>query len=146
MALRLLITSSIIRALQEVKLMKNRQGSRSIKCLLMAQLSISLLLALILFFFSGEKKAISALLGGLVAIAPSYLFAKKLFRYDGAKFARQIVKSLYWGETLKLVTTIGLFAFIFKWIQINPEVFLLTYTIIVVSHWLAPLFFNKHSE
>ncbi|WED42958.1 ATP synthase subunit I [Legionella cardiaca] len=127
--------------------MKDRRSIGGIKRFLLAQLAASLLITLGLLLIWGEKEAISALLGGLVAIIPSALFAKKLFRHQGARAARQIVKSFYLGEALKIVSTIALFTFVFMSFKIAPLAFFLTYIVVLMSHWFAPLFFaNKQNR
>ncbi|CEK12212.1 ATP synthase subunit I [Legionella hackeliae] len=124
--------------------MKDKRGISGVKRLLAAQLIICLVIALALLLVWGEKESLSALLGGLVAIIPSALFARKLFRYQGARAARQIVKGFYLGEALKIVATIALFTFVFMSFKIAPLVFFFTYIVVLMSHWLAPLFFaNK---
>ncbi|WP_238583832.1 ATP synthase subunit I [Legionella brunensis] len=127
--------------------MKDKRGISGVRRLLLAQLVISLLIALGLLLILSEKEALSALLGGLVAIAPSALFAQKLFRYQGARAARQIVKGFYLGEALKLVSTIALFTFVFMSFKIAPLAFFFTYIVVLMSHWFAPLFFvNKQNR
>ncbi|KTD07682.1 F0F1 ATP synthase subunit I [Legionella jamestowniensis] len=124
--------------------MKDKRGLDGVRRLLVAQLMICVLIALVLLLTWGRKEALSALLGGLVAIIPTALFARKLFRYQGARAARQIVKGFYVGEALKIVTTIGLFTFVFMSFKIAPLAFFLTYIVVLMSHWFAPLFFvNK---
>lgn len=103
--------------------MKDKRGLDGVRRLLVAQLMICVLIALVLLLTWGRKEALSALLGGLVAIIPTALFARKLFRYQGARAARQIVKGFYVGEALKIVTTIGLFTFVFMSFKIAPLAF-----------------------
>ncbi|WP_051546071.1 ATP synthase subunit I [Legionella lansingensis] len=127
--------------------MKDKRGVGGVKLLLATQLILSLLLALGLLLFFGEKEAISAVLGGMVAIIPSALFARKLFQYQGARAARQIVRSFYLGEALKLLSTIALFTLVFISFKIAPLAFFFTYIVVLMSHWFAPLFFvNKQNR
>ncbi|ASQ44614.1 ATP synthase subunit I [Legionella clemsonensis] len=124
--------------------MKDKRGVSGVKRLLVAQLAICIVIALILLLIWGSREALSALLGGFVVIIPTALFARKLFRYQGARAARQIVKSFYVGEALKIVATIVLFTFVFMSFKIAPLAFFLTYIVVLMSHWFAPLFFvNK---
>jgi ATP synthase protein I len=126
---------------------KDKRGISGAKHLLIAQLIISLLLALGMLLFFGKKEATSAILGGMVAIIPSALFAKKLFQYQGARAARQIVKGFYFGEALKILSTIALFSWVFMSFRIAPLAFFFTYIVVVMTHWFAPLFFaNKQNR
>ena len=84
------------------------------------------------------------MLGGIVAIVPSALFAKNMFRYQGARAARQIVKSFYFGEALKILSTAILFALVFIVYKVAPLAFFFTYIMVLMTYWLAPLLFaNK---
>lgn len=127
--------------------MRDKRGIVGVKRLLIAQLMASVVIALSLQLAWGSKEAISALLGGLVAIIPSALFARKLFRHQGARAAREIVKGFYIGEALKIISTIALFTFVFMSFKIAPLVFFFTYIVVLMTHWFAPLFFaNKQNR
>ena len=101
-----------------------------------------LTLVLVLAAFCGLKynanTANSVLLGGLVGILPNALFALKLFKYQGARAARQIVNSFYKGEALKIVLSIFLFALVFISYKITPLAFFVSYVLVLMTHWLAP--------
>eukprot|EP01012_Entosiphon_sulcatum_P034519 TRINITY_DN43793_c0_g1_i1.p1 TRINITY_DN43793_c0_g1~~TRINITY_DN43793_c0_g1_i1.p1 ORF type:complete len:113 (+),score=8.38 TRINITY_DN43793_c0_g1_i1:44-382(+) len=112
--------------------------------MLKTQLLTSGLISLVLFCVFSGKEAMSACLGGMVAIIPSALFAIKSFQYQGAKAARLIVKSFYLGEALKIISSALLFAMVFCLFKITPLVFFCTYTMVLMICWFAPLFFaNK---
>jgi ATP synthase protein I len=87
----------------------------------------------------GQREAVSALAGGLVALLPAVLFAKKVFQYQGARAAKEIVKSVYLGECLKIIFSVVLFTLVFVFYKVAPLVFFITYIVVVLSHWLAPL-------
>lgn len=112
---------------------------RGIKQLLTYQLAFCLLLSLMIYLRSGQRAALSILLGGLVAIIPTWIFAKKLFRFQGARAARQIVQGFYAGEFLKIITSVMLFTVVFSLYPVVPLVFFLTYITILMTHWFAPL-------
>ncbi|MBA2657282.1 MAG: ATP synthase subunit I [Tatlockia sp.] len=118
-----------------------------VKRLLKTQLITSLLISLAFFIFSGKREGISALLGGLVAVLPSMLFANKLFRYHGARAAQQIVKSFYVGEALKILSTAILFSLVFIFYKVAPLAFFFTYIVVLMNFWFAPLIFaNKQNR
>jgi ATP synthase protein I len=121
------------------KQVKEKLGVSGIRRLLGIQLLTSILISIVLLLSYGKKEAISAMLGGLVAIVPSALFARKLFRYQGARAAQEIVKSFYLGEALKILSSIILFTLIFLLFDIAPLAFFITYITVLMSHWLAPL-------
>lgn len=125
--------------------MKNwsKQVPSRINQLIFSQFMISTLIAIILSIFIGKKAAISALLGGLLAILPSFLFAKSLFRYKGARAAKQIIRGFYFGEVLKIILTATLFALILKHLETDPKVLFSTYSLMLLAHLFTPLFFTR---
>ena len=122
--------------------MKNQQGLRGARRLLICQLSMTMLIATIAMLFWSATAAKSALLGGLVNIVPTTYFATKLFQYQGARAARQIVNSFYKGEAMKIALTVLLFIVVFKFFNIIPLVFLSVYIAIQMVFWFAPLIFS----
>ncbi|WP_234802469.1 MULTISPECIES: ATP synthase subunit I [Legionella] len=127
--------------------MKDKLGISGVKRMLGIQLLTSVLISLVLLLIFGKKEAMSALLGGMVAIVPSALFARKLFQYQGARAARQIVKGFYLGEALKIVSSVILFALVFMLFKIAPLAFFFTYIVVLMNYWLAPLIFaNKQNR
>jgi ATP synthase protein I len=103
------------------------------------QLLLIMMLTLLMLAFSSSSLALSALLGGLVAWIPSLVFARKLFRYKGARAAKDIVRSFYSGEVLKLTITFLLFLIVFTLFKIRPLPFFLTYIMVIMMHWFSPL-------
>lgn len=99
-----------------------------------------------MFLFFGKKEAASALLGGVVVILPSGLFAGKLFQHQGAQLARQIVKSFYLGEALKILSSVALFTLVFRLFKISPLAFFFTYIVVLMNHWFAPLIFANEQR
>jgi ATP synthase protein I len=70
-----------------------------------------------LLILSGHVSAYSLLIGGLLSALPSALFARRVFKYRGARAAHKIVKQLYTGQALKLVLMSAGFALSFYYIQ-----------------------------
>lgn len=123
--------------------MKNRQGFQSCLRLIGWQLAISILCGLGLLLISGPTAAYSALLGGAVSILPNVYFAKKLFRYQGAHAAKQIVRNFYKGEAGKLLLSAVLFAIVFTSFNIVPLVFFIVYMVTQMMFWFAPLIIDQ---
>ncbi|MFA5959644.1 MAG: ATP synthase subunit I [Tatlockia sp.] len=127
--------------------MKAKLGNKGVRRLLEIQCIISAIIALVLLLAFGIQAAFSALLGGMVAIIPIALFARKLFYYQGARAARQIVKSFYIGEALKMLLSMTLFILVFTLLRINPLAFFITYIVVLMCYWFAPLIFaNKQNR
>ena len=96
-----------------------------------------------LVVFRNINEALSALLGGAVAILPALLFAIVLFHYKGAPAAKKIVNSFYRGEALKIAMSIALFALIFCFYSVTPIVFFVTYAVMALSFGFLLLIFDN---
>lgn len=103
--------------------------------LLKLQCVITGVLAVIWGVIIGQQAAFSALLAGITALLPSILFAKQLFRYQGAKSASRIVKNFYRAEGLKFFSSMILFTLVFILCKITPLVFFISYIVVVISAW-----------
>lgn len=80
--------------------------------------------------------AYSVLLGGLISVAPSYFFARQVFRFRGARFAPRIAQAFYVGETGKFLLTTVAFAVVFATVKpLNAVVLLLAYLAMTLCHW-----------
>ncbi len=117
---------------------KNKQGLLLAKRLLLGQFAVTVGFSLWMVFFSGERAAWSALLGGLVSIVPIACFARCLFAHQGASCSREIVRGFYKGEALKLGVSAALFAGVFRFTTVNPTVFFAAYLAAQISVWFAP--------
>ena len=80
---------------------------------LIAQLVFVILLTVLLLVWLGWVAGYSGFLGGVIAWLPNLYFARKAFRYGGARAARDILKSFYAGEAGKFILTAALFALLF---------------------------------
>ena len=124
--------------------MKNQQGITVAKRLVVSQLILSVLITLGCLCVSGVLAAKSALLGGLVCTFPNACFAKKMFQYEGARAAKQIVNSFYKGEALKIALSILLFTMVLKFFNIIPLIFFIVYLVVQLVFWFAPLMFTSN--
>ncbi|WP_163936382.1 ATP synthase subunit I [Paraferrimonas sp. SM1919] len=105
---------------------------------------ISVLLCSSIFFVSlGVDALISSFLGGMIAVLPNLVFATFAFAHSGASKADKVVKSFYRGEALKLVTTVLLFSLVFANVKVGFMPTFVCYTLALIVHWIAPVFFKK---
>ncbi|MDI1351647.1 MAG: ATP synthase subunit I, partial [bacterium] len=93
--------------------MNKKLNKRGILRLWLVQISMTLFLVVLCALGFDKNAALSALLGGLVCIIPNAFFAHKVFKYQGARAAKQIVNSFYAGEALKIFISIFLFTAVF---------------------------------
>lgn len=89
------------------------------------------LLASAILFPLDKVTAYSAVIGGMISVVPNAYFARQVFRYTGAAFAREVARSFYRGESGKFVSTLALFAATFALVQ-PLQVFVLFMTYLSV--------------
>ena len=128
------------------KHVKSRQGIQSVKRLFLWQLGITVLASALSVLLISLVAGWSALLGGLVSIAPNAVFAWKLFQYQGAKSARQIVNGFYKGEAFKISLSAVMFALVFIFFTVKPAVFFAVFIIVQMVFWFAPLIVDNKLE
>ncbi|OGV28558.1 MAG: hypothetical protein A3E88_06400 [Legionellales bacterium RIFCSPHIGHO2_12_FULL_35_11] len=114
---------------------------KNIKILFLVQISSAFLLSLLAFYFSGTIAAQSVLVGSFVYIVPNFVFARKIFRYHGAKYAKNIANSFYKGEAIKIALSVVLFAVVFKFMNVTPIGFFCAYISMQLLMWIVPLIF-----
>ncbi len=119
--------------------MNKQLSKRGIIRLWLVQLGTTLFFAALCATVFGANAARSALLGGIVCVVPNAYFARKLFKYQGARSAKQIVNSFYKGEAMKIALSVLLFTAVFVWVKITPLAFFASYIMILMTHWFAPL-------
>lgn len=127
--------------------MNKQLNKRGIMRLLLVQTGITMFLAVLCTVVFNINAGVSALLGGAVCIIPNAYFASKLFKYQGARAAKQIVNSFYKGEALKIILSIFLFTAVFLLYRITPLAFFLSYILVLMTHWFAPwIIVNKQNR
>lgn len=95
---------------------------------------------------SGWIAAVSALLGGLAAVLPSFYFAYRFFAATHARQVQKIIRAFYWGELTKLLLSAFLVIAISRWwpkLALLP--FFSDFAAAYLGFWLAPLVANKSS-
>lgn len=103
-----------------------------------------LLLMLAVALLSNWTSAYSLLIGGLICLIPGTLFARRAFKYRGARSADLIVKELYKGEAIKLVLMGAGFALSF--IYIDPLNFVALFSGFILVHITGVLMFVRVSS
>ena len=91
----------------------NEPGHRLAHRLVGRQAIAVLLWSLVVFLYAGTHAMVSSLWGGAAVVIPNWILAQKAFRYGGASNARKIVRSFYWGQTVKMAVTIAILAVAF---------------------------------
>lgn len=91
---------------------------------------------------AGFQEARSALIGGLVGFLPNAYFAVKFGRRDPSRTAKDVVKSFYLGETVKLIITALLFVIVFQLPGILFMPLFIGFISVIMVFWFALLLRN----
>ena len=87
----------------------------------MAKQSVAMIIvATIVMIFASVHAGYSVFIGGLVCILPNAYFASRVFRHEGARAARKILRSFYIGEAVKLLLTALFFGVALVVLNVQP--------------------------
>jgi ATP synthase protein I len=93
-----------------------------------------------MFLLLGRAHAVSALVAGIVVIAPNVAFAWRITRLDGgAADALGSARRLVGSGMAKVLATIGLLVVAFASFRPEPVAFFATMIVVQAAYWLAPL-------
>ena len=124
-----------------------KPGKQYANLQLLMQLVVTLLSFITVYICWDFTIAQSALAGGAVSIIPNAVFALKAFKYAGASAAKLVVDSFYKGVKIKMILTAILFVLCFKFVNLTPLAFFITYSLTMVAPWLTAvvykLYFNQ---
>ncbi len=120
-----------------------RRGRWSAYKLVLMQAAVAGSASIFFFALWGIQYGLSALAGGAIAVFPNFVFATLAFSHMGASLSAKIVKTFYWGEAVKLLLTIVMFSLVFINWKVGFMPLFVCYTLALIVHWTAPLFFKQ---
>ena len=89
--------------------------------------------------------ACSVLVGGLIQVAPQAWFASQAFKYTGARQTDLVLRSMYRGETGKVILTATLFAVAFTlYKQWDYFALFAAFILMIPLQWLLTKRILKH--
>ena len=98
---------------------------------IIAQLTVTVFVAVIFLLISDVVLSYSLLVGGLISAVPNSYFALHAYRYQGARNAQNVVKGFIRGELGKIIMTVMMFAVSFALItSLNELASILGFTLI----------------
>ena len=122
-----------------------KKGQKSGLKLMVFQSLIVLIITLISTVFFSGKAGYSALAGGFTFLLPISIFVFMTFAYAGARQTQLVLRGFYAGEAIKLFLTVVLLVVFLKYGGLLLSVFYISFSLLVVSQWLAPLFFYNNN-
>ncbi len=109
------------------------------------QLVITVVIALLSYIYSGFVSAYSVLLGGAVYILPNFYFVICVFRDMDQENPFAIARLFYYGETMKLLLTVVMFALCFALIkQLHAISLFATYILIMIVNMAGLAILSKN--
>ena len=106
------------------------------------QLFFTSLASGIVFVLAGSAAAKSVFLGALCVVIPHSVFTWYLFRFNNPKQLQLILKSMYRGETLKLIITAMMVIAVFKNSIVVPWLFFAGFTFALLIQLAIPILIN----
>lgn len=101
------------------------------------QLGMTLVVTMALLFFKDNTDASGFLLGGLISVVPTYIFARRLFLESSARQVKKILMRFYLGELYKLLLIGIMFVVIMRLELVRPLVLILGFVTAQLSVFLA---------
>src|SRR3990172_12473068 len=113
----------------------------TIRNILLAQLTVALALAGIVWIWLGSDRAIPTLMGGLIGVVPNAFLAARLMSPRAAGSAQSLLRAGWIGEAGKLAIAALMFAAVFATLRpLHPEFLFAGYIATLVALPVAALF------
>ena len=113
--------------------------------LVYVQLIITVVIALLSYTYSGLVSAYSVLLGGAVYILPNIYFVIYVFRDMDQKDPFAIARLFYYGETMKLLLTVVIFALCFALVKpLHAVPLFATYILLMIVNMAGLAILSKN--
>jgi F0F1-type ATP synthase assembly protein I len=104
----------------------------------LVQFPLVIILSPLIGILQGTLPAASYVVGGLICVLPNFYLYRRVFAHQGAKDAKKIFKSLYWGEAIKIVLTAAGFLLAVTTDWVLPLWLFMGYITAQLSFALAP--------
>ncbi len=113
-------------------------GKSTAYSILLAQLTVTLVLAVLLLGIQGSRFALAALTGGFIGVISNAVFAWFALS-GGVQPARQVMRQFYLAEVSKFAVTVALFLVALSFFRTLFLPVLLGYGVTLVVYWTVPL-------
>lgn len=92
---------------------------------------------------AGTAAAKSVFLGAICVVIPHAVFTWYLFRFNDPEQLQLILKSMYRGETLKLLITAIMVMAVLKNLMVTPWLFFTGFTLALLVQLAIPILINN---
>ena len=114
----------------------------AVRRVLQLQALTILVISALALVLGGMQQARSALLGGLVGFLPNAYFAVQFGRQAPSRTAKEVVRTFYLGESIKLIITALLFVLVFQLPGILFMPLFTGFVAVIMVFWFALLLRN----
>jgi F0F1-type ATP synthase assembly protein I len=95
------------------------------------------LVAVLVAFWTGWFQALAVIVGGLVGMAGTAFFSRRLFQAAPGSTARQMLRAFQWGAFGKMALTVALFAVAIVGLEMPVLPLLGGYVATLIGYWSA---------
>ncbi len=120
-----------------------KRGYQQAKQLMLIQAIILLVIAS-LGLIKDLSVTIALLSGEMSVFLANLYFVYKVFSKSGAQASKQVVRAFYFGETVKIVISVGLLITAFILLPGNELFVLVGYIAALLTQWLTPVIVKTH--
>ncbi len=125
---------------------RSRGGAaRTVSRIIAAQVTVVCLAALMALVLGDGRAAMSAVVGGGIALVTTGVFALKVFSARPGSSAARVAAAFVMGEVIKLGLTVVLFAAAIIWLDVSFLVLILSYAATLLAYWLTLPFLSDAS-
>jgi ATP synthase protein I len=106
----------------------------------LSQVLVVVIAAALAWGFAGRAASSSLVLGGLACILPGVYFVKRFFLRVDARAAKQIVRTFYIGEMVKLILSAAIVVLLVRYADVRILPLMAGFGLAQLGFWVAPLF------
>ena len=117
--------------------MPRARAVATVRTILLAQLVLSLGVALVALALGGAHAAVAALVGGSINMISTGYFARRVFGLPIGSPAAQIARAFYIGEVIKILLAAALFSAALVWWNLPGLPPMLAYAVSMGAFWVA---------
>jgi ATP synthase protein I len=115
---------------------------RKIMQLVFYQFVLTLGLGAVGALFVSAMVGKSALVGGVIAVLPSYYLAKRMLSRRKELSAADSLHNNYVGSVIKIVYTVALFLLVIISLEVNFLILISAYFVVVLTNWFGLVFMD----
>lgn len=106
---------------------------------MLVQLGVVVTISMLMNFFVSLEWGFAAFVGGAIYLVANSVFLFCAFLFSGARAAKKVVASFFFGEILKIVLIASLFTLTFRYTKVEIFPLTLTFLLTLTGNLFAPV-------